>query len=199
MKTGRAGLTLCSVLFLATATGRADARSLIVHRSEIPEPIVLAPPADAQNDNRPTVMFVEFRQPAKFVGFPKICPGSPPDANPEEEICLAELYQGPASRLRHLSGPRTSRSMRLRTTAHSAHVFLRPDNLLLVAARPFDDEGTKGIFAHWWIMADEKGRFCLRESQIAELGLAKYWGRAKLWVEDGPYVKDPIRRRCLTP
>lgn len=199
MKTGRAGLTLCSALFLATATEQAGARSLLVHRSEIPEPIVVAPSAETQSDNRPALMFVEFRQPAKFIGFPKICPGSSPDENPDEVICPAELYQGPAMRLRHLSGPKTPRNMRLRTTAHSAHVYLRPGNLLLVAARPFDDQGTRGIFAHWWTMADEKGRFCLPENDLAELGLAKYWGRAKLWVEDGPYVKDPIRRRCLKP
>lgn len=145
------------------------------------------------------MMFVEFRQPAKFIGFPKICPGSSPDENRDEQLCLAELYQGPAERLRHLSGPKTQRTMRLRTTAHSAHVFLRPGTFLLVAARPFEDQGTSGVFAYWWAMADDDGRFCLAESEIAELGLSRYWSRAKLWVEDGPYLKEPVRRRCLKP
>lgn len=189
---------LCSALFLAAAAEQAGARSLLVHRSEIPEPIVLAPPAETQSDNRPALMFVEFRQPAKYIGVPKICPGSSPEENQDEILCVAELYQGPAERLRHLSGPKVPRNMRLRATAHSAYKFLRPGTLLLVAARPFEDQGTQGVFAHWWTMADDDGRFCFREDELAELGIDKLWRKAKLSEERDP-AGSITRHRCLKP
>jgi hypothetical protein len=198
VKTGRAGLTLCSVLFLLTATEPAGARSLIVHRPEPPEAILLAPSADAQGDKRPTLMFVEYRQPAKFVGLPNICPGSSPEENQDGIVCMAELYEGPARGLRHLSGPKLPRNMRLRTTAHSMHVFLRPGSLLLVAAQPFVDQGTEGVFAHWWRMADDDGRFCFREDELAELGIEESWRQAK--PSDGRDPADKVtHHRCLKP
>lgn len=77
MIAGRVGLWLCSALLIAGASTPVSAQ-------------------DSLERDRSTLMFVEYPQPAKFIGFPKACPGSSPEENPDEITCLTELYKAPA-------------------------------------------------------------------------------------------------------
>ena len=124
---------------------------------------------------QPTMMIVEFPRGARFVGLPRRCPGSTDD-NPEDEICIAELYQGPAFIVRHLSGPRVGRGEPLRLTAHARR--WPPGTRMLVLTLPFEDQGTTGNFAHWWHLPEddewaspeEDDDYCLSTDILARWG-----------------------------
>ena len=100
----------------------------------------------------PTLMIVEFTQGAPMIGFPRGC-GDSDDGS----ICLAEVYQGPVRVVRHLSGPRLGRRSLVRLTAHARR--WRPGTRMLVATRPFEDQGTTGQFAIWWRSPEADGDF----------------------------------------
>lgn len=116
----------------------------------------------------PTLMIVEFPSGAPVIGLPARCPGAPPDEPANESICLAELYQGPVRVVRHLSGPRLGRGLLVRLTAHARR--WRPGTRMIVATRPFEDQGTAGQFAIWWLSPEADGDFCLAEEDLAQGG-----------------------------
>jgi len=120
-----------------------------------------APAAEA------TVMIVEFPRGARFIGFPRRCPGSTED-DPDEGTCLAELYEGRAIVVRHLSGPRVGRRARLRLTAHARN--WRPGTRMLVATWPFNDQGTTGNFAFWWEVPEANGDYCMTTENLSDWG-----------------------------
>jgi hypothetical protein len=122
------------------------------------------PPASVPE---PTLMIVEFPRGTRFIGFPKHCPGSTDDTE-DDEVCLAELYEGPAFVVRHLSGPPVRRGERLRLTAHSRN--WPAGTRMLVLTRPFDDQGTTGNFAIWWQLPDEDDNYCQTTESLAEWG-----------------------------
>jgi hypothetical protein len=134
----------------------------------------------------PSIMVVEFPRGVPMIGFPAHCPGSPPDADPAEEICLAELYQGRIRVVRHISGPRVAMGSRLRLTAHARG--WPGGTRMLVATVPFDDRGTRGQFAFFWEMPEENGDYCHGEDHLEE------------W-EDGPLRRAFFRgyRRHFRP
>jgi hypothetical protein len=114
----------------------------------------------------PTIMVVEFPRGAPYFGLPQRCPGTPADEpTHENDICLAELYQGQADVVLHLAGPRTGPHPLLRLTAHARR--WRPGTRMLVITRPFADQGTVGDFALWWHLPEEDGDYCLSVEDLA--------------------------------
>jgi hypothetical protein len=113
-----------------------------------------------------TAMIVELAAPARVVGLPRCCPGSDCTRPAEDEICFAELYQGWALVVRHLSGPRTERRILLRMTAHARRWNTR--QRFMVHGGPFTDQATNGWFASYWILPDSRGRFCHLEDDVIE-------------------------------
>jgi hypothetical protein len=111
-------------------------------------------------DSQPTVMIVEFEP--KYVGMPVSCGDPDEEGNPT--ICLAELYEGPVRVLRHLSGPAIPSGQILRYSHHGQ--FINPRIRLIVAARPFEDKGTKGYFAFWWDRPTEPGSYCVTDEEL---------------------------------
>lgn len=130
----------------------------------------------------PTMMIVEFPRGVPVIGLPARCPGSTGEES-EQDICIAELYEGRAVLVRHLLGPRIRRHERVRLTAHARR--WRAGTRMLVATQPFDDRGTTGHFAFWWHMPEADGDFCISARNLAEWGdgpvtrvLARgYWRR----------------------
>ena len=114
----------------------------------------------------PSVLIVEFEP--SYVGIPVGC------ENPET-ICLAELYEGPMRVLQHLSGPSIQSGQILRYSRHGQ--YIKPRVRLVVAVRPFEDNGTKGYFAFWWERPVEPGKYCVTVDQF------KSWS-----------AEDPVRR-----
>jgi hypothetical protein len=113
-----------------------------------------------------TAMIVELAVPARVVGLPQCCPGEDCADGNDEGICIAELYQGWARVVRHLSGPLTERRILLRLTAHARR--WGPGQRFLVYGRPFSDQSTNGWFADYWEMPDSRGRFCHLEDDVIE-------------------------------
>lgn len=119
----------------------------------------------------PTLMVVEFPRGAPYIGEPRRCPGTPPDeSDPGDgnDICLAELYQGRADVVLHLAGPRTEAHPLVRLTAHARR--WGPGTRMLVVTRPFEDAGTVGRFAPWWLLPEEDGDYCLSVEELARAG-----------------------------
>ena len=124
-------------------------------------------PAPA-TDPEPSLAIVEFPQGARFIGFPKRCPGSTDDDVGEGDICLAELYEGRALTIRHLSGPRLRWRERLRLTAHARN--WRAGTRMMVLTIPFNDRGTTGNFAYWWDLPNDGDDYCLSTEELAGWG-----------------------------
>lgn len=119
----------------------------------------------------PSLMIVEFPEGTRFAGFPRRCPDDPGGELEANSICQAELYQGRAQVVRHLSGPRLERRAMVRLTAHA-----RPwpaGVRLAVATLPFRDGDVSGHYALWWRLPEANGDFC----EVA--------GSLRLW-DDGP-------------
>ncbi len=137
----------------------------------------------------PTVMIVEYEKPVRYLGQPASC------AN---DICLMELYEEHAQRIKHISGPVIPRRFLLRTTSHSMYVLLRPGSRIIVAVSDFEDKGTVGKFAYWWQPEDEHRRICLTEEQIEDLHAHAAFRSAprKLAYVDG-LTKENVWKRCL--
>jgi hypothetical protein len=113
----------------------------------------------------PTMMIVEFPQGVPVIGVPARCPGATDDDS-EEDICIAELYEGRAIVARHLSGPRITRHERVRLTAHARR--WPGGTRMLVVTRPFNDRGTTGQFAFWWHLPEPDGDFCVGAETLTQ-------------------------------
>jgi hypothetical protein len=146
----------------------------------------------------PTMMIVEFTRGAPMIGFPRRCPGSTEEVPPEDEICLAELYQGRVRVVRHLSGPRLGRHGLVRLTAHARH--WRPGTRMIVATHPFADQGTTGQFAFWWDLPRDDEDYCVAAGELARWGDGPvsrqfaYGSRRRFWA---PYHVEPAEFRCI--
>jgi hypothetical protein len=124
---------------------------------------------DAPTDNaasEDSTLLVELRDNARMIGLPAVCPGSSPDENQEEIICLAELYEVPVRVLRHIDGAPTPRRLNVRFTAHSFHAVWRRNVRFLLIVRPFEDKGRTGHFAWFWDWENDEGRFCKTAEEV---------------------------------
>ena len=115
----------------------------------------------------PSLMIVEFPFGAKFIGFPKRCPGST-EEDSDDDICIAELYEGPAQTVRHISGPPIRRRVRLRLTAHARN--WPAGTRMMVLTIPFNDKGKTGNFAYWWDLPTDGVDYCMDTETLARWG-----------------------------
>lgn len=138
-----AGLALCSALAFASVQARAV-------------------------ESEPSTLLVEVTSPAKFVGFPAVCPGTSPDENQEEIVCVGELYEARVKVLRHLGGAPTKHRLTIRFTAHSFSAVWQRHVRFLIVAGPFEDNGSAGHFALDWDWEDEDGLFCREEDDVLQ-------------------------------
>ena len=97
---------------------------------------------------------------AKMIGYPAVCPGTSPQEDQSQILCMAELYEAPVRVIRHLGGPRTDRALTIRFTAHSFYAVWRKDVRFLLSVVPFEDKGSTGHFAWQWDWENENGEFC---------------------------------------
>jgi hypothetical protein len=114
----------------------------------------------------PTIMIVEFPRGVPVIGLPARCPGSTEEEALENDICIAELYEGRAVVVRHLLGPRIRRHEPVRLTAHARR--WPGGTRMLVVTRPFEDRGRTGQFAFWWHLPEADGDFCVAAETLAE-------------------------------
>jgi hypothetical protein len=109
----------------------------------------------------PTIMIVEFPRGARLIGVPQHC-------DTGGTLCFAELYEGQAEIVRHLSGPPVGRNARLRWTALARRW---PAGMrMLVATRPFEDQGVTGNFALWWDLPADGDDYCMTTEDMARSG-----------------------------
>lgn len=113
-----------------------------------------------------SLLLVELLGRAKMIGFPAVCPGSSPEDDQSDMICLAELYEVPARVIKTVDGAETKRRLNIRFTAHSFNVFWKKDRRFLLAVVPFEDEGRTGHFAWYWDWEDENGEFCTGNASL---------------------------------
>lgn len=157
-----------------------------------------AGPGAVPPSSDPTIMIVEFPRGAPVIGLPARCPGSTEEVPPEDEICLAELYQGPAVLIRHLSGPRVGRRSVVRLTAHARR--WREGTRMLVVTRPFEDRVTSGNFALWWRLPEENGDYCMVAEDIARDGdnvVTRQFAAGYRQRFRGRGSRDPADFHCL--
>ena len=128
---------------------------------------IAAPAVRAEETAGASTLLVQVTRPAKFIGFPAVCPGSSTEEDPADSICVAGLYEARVKVLRHLGGAPTGRRLTIRFTAHSFHAVWQKDVRFLLVASPFDDKGATGHFASRWDWENEMGLFCV-EQEAAE-------------------------------
>jgi hypothetical protein len=148
--------------------------------------------ADAAPPPEMAVLLVEFREDARFIGFPRHCPGATPeeDASPDM-ICTAALYEGPVQVVRQLGGARSVYGERLRYTAHAYPI--PAGGRLLVLAYKMPDE--PGMFATWWRWPDERGEIGVDADEAKTLGIE---ARSLKWRQRTETVGDKAYpKRCL--
>ncbi len=114
-------------------------------------------------------LLVQLTGKAKMIGYPAVCPGSSPDEDQSEIICLAELYEAPAHVLQHLGGAPTERRLTIRFTAHSFHAVWQKDVRFLLGVVPFEDKGATGHFAYFWDWEGDTGEFCRGANELDDL------------------------------
>jgi hypothetical protein len=117
----------------------------------------------------PSSLLVKISKPAKMIGYPAVCPGSSPEENQEEILCMAELYEAKVRVLRHLGGTVTERYLTIRFTAHSFHAVWRKNVRFLLMVTPFEDKGNRGHFAYYWDWENEEREFCIGADEIDAL------------------------------
>ena len=122
------------------------------------QPLPEAPPP-------PSLLLVEVVRPARMIGTPRIC--EEPDENGEMPVCLMELYEADVRVLRRWDGPDIGRRATIRFTAHSFYAVWRRGVRLILATRPFEDQGREGNFANYWDWENGEGRFCESVDTIA--------------------------------
>ncbi|MEZ0243031.1 MAG: hypothetical protein ACAH11_06615 [Sphingomonas sp.] len=150
--------------------------------------------ADAAPPPELAVLLVEFRADAKFIGFPRHCPGATPeeDASPDM-ICTAALYEGPVHVVRQIGGSRSVYGDRMRYTAHAYSI--PAGGRLLVRAYRMPDE--PGMFATWWKWPDENGEICIDAAEAKAMEIEARWlkWRARTIIGEGDGKAYPVR--CL--
>lgn len=113
-------------------------------------------------------LLVEVTQPAKMIGYPEVCPGTSPEDDQNDVICLAELYEARVRVLRDFASGRARGNLTVRFTAHSFHAVWRKGVRFIVQLRPFEDKGKKGQFASFWDWEDKRGMFCRANGEITD-------------------------------
>jgi hypothetical protein len=136
--------------------------------------------AQALDQPEPSFVFAQIDQPARMIGYPAVCPGSSPEEDQSEVICLAELYEADVRVLRHLDGPETGDTLRVRFTAHSFSAVWREDVRFLLGLVPFEDQGNTGHFAWFWDWESD-GELCEGEDNLADQPAA-----VRSFYESGP-------------
>lgn len=152
--------------------------------------LLAAPSADPPPEF--AVLVIEFREVAKFAGFPKVCPGTAPGQASEDDLCIAELYDVPVRTVRRISGSPKVAGRMLRYTAHN--LYAPPGRRLLVQAFPWKRDW---LVAGWWEMPDEHGEICLDAQDAENLQIAAEWSwwRERVRVGAGDGKSDSSR--CL--
>lgn len=138
------------------------------------------------------VLVVEFREVAKFAGFPKVCPGTAPDEASEDDLCIAELYDAPIRVVRRISGPPKIVGRKLRYTAHN--LYGPPGRRLLAEVWLWKREW---LVAAWWDLPDERGEVCLDAQDAESLRIKAQWSRWRERVTDGQGDGKSYPMRCL--
>ncbi len=121
---------------------------------------------EAEAAPQQSLLLVELLGPAKMVGFPAVCPGSSPEDDQSDMICLAELYEVPARVIKTVDGVKTKRRLNIRFTAHGYNVVWKKDRRFVLGVVPFEDEGRAGHFAWFWDWEDENGEFCTGNASL---------------------------------
>jgi hypothetical protein len=161
----------------------------------------LAAPAFAQTQpGRPglerALLVVEFTARAKFIGFPKHCPGATEEEEAEGDVlCTAALYEGPVRIVQRLAGSPAVKGKRLRYTAH-AYPMVRGMRLL-VLAYVMPENGN--MFAPYWEWPGEEGDVCLDAKQAAALEVTEAWQhwRERAIIGEGDGKRYPVRCTML--
>jgi len=145
-------------------------------------------------------LLVELLGRAKMVGYPAVCPGSSPDDDQSEIVCIAELYEAPARVIDHLGGAKTSRRLNIRFTAHSYNVVWKRNRRFLLSVIPFNDKGREGYFAFNWDWENDKREFCVLESGLSDTAepLQKFFknGRRHVTTEKDESWSEGLTIRC---
>lgn len=133
--------------------------------------VFAAAPALAQEEAPPprSYLLVELLGPAKMIGYPAVCPGSSPDEDQSQLICMAELYEAPARVIQHLGGAQTEKRLNIRFTAHSFFAVWQKDVRFLLSVIPFEDKGRTGHFAYSWEWENDRGEFCIDAKHLDDL------------------------------
>lgn len=148
-------------------------------------------------------LLVQITKPAKMIGYPAVCPGSSPEENQDEILCLAELYEAKVRVLRHLGGPKTVRHLTIRFTAHSFHAVWRKNVRFLLIVKPFEDKGNPGHFAHYWDWENEQRKFCKATDDVADWDAAPLKalyaaGKRRLTDENDDDWSENVEILCVT-
>ncbi len=144
---------------------------------------LLAAPAAAQKANEAadrSFVLVRLTSSAEMIGFPAVCPGSSPEEDQSQIICMAELYEADVRVIRHLGGPEVGPTLRVRFTAHSFHAVWRRGVTFALGTFPFEDQGNSGHFAFFWDW-ERDGEMCQAEDNLDDVP-----GPLRAFYQSGP-------------
>ena len=128
---------------------------------------------------RPTVMLVEMGRTTGYGGMYEP-PGADPDSIPWHAYIRAQVRP-----FRTFSGRRYRRPVVLEYVAHADYV---PGLVLLVIATP--NRRAPGLFARWYThRQDDRGRYCVPEGVVAELGVQRAFRGAAQATYDGQAMR----------
>ena len=71
---------------------------------------------------------------------------------------------------------------------------------MMVATRPFDDNGTEGNFAFWWEKRKQTGEFCVSDNDLrtwADDAVRKVFATGTFRHFKAAYDQDPADFRCV--
>ena len=112
---------------------------------------------------QPTAMIIELEDGVKATGVVHDCA---PHEDPGVVHCIDKEFEGQATVIRHLAGPKVKRVHRLRLNSQIGR--WPSGSRLLVWTQPFDDgDGESGNLAQWWHRPARNGDFCASEEQLS--------------------------------